>query len=53
MLDPDPREFDLIVPMGAVWAVYDADKIHWIRQELDLLRNVLDPRSSRDREVPA
>ena len=35
---PDPREFDVIVPMGAVWAVYDADKIHWIRQELDLLR---------------
>lgn len=35
---PDPREFDLIVPMGAVWAVYDADKIHWIAQELELLR---------------
>ena len=35
---PDPLDFDVIVPMGAVWAVYDADKISWIADELAMLR---------------
>ncbi len=36
---PDPTEFDLIVPMGAVWSVYDNETIgSWIGRELDFLR---------------
>jgi GMP synthase-like glutamine amidotransferase len=36
---PDPRDFDVVVPMGAPWAVYDEDTIgSWIGAELELLR---------------
>jgi GMP synthase-like glutamine amidotransferase len=36
---PDPREFDLIVPMGAPWPVYDTDLIgSWVKPEMELLR---------------
>jgi len=36
---PDPRDFDVIVPMGAPWAVYDTAAIGtWIGAELDFLR---------------
>ncbi len=36
---PSPTEFDLILPMGAVYSVYDTDRIGtWIGRELDLLR---------------
>jgi GMP synthase-like glutamine amidotransferase len=36
---PDPTQFDLIVPMGAIWAVYDVELVgSWVRPELDLLR---------------
>jgi GMP synthase-like glutamine amidotransferase len=35
---PDPRDYDLIVPMGAAWSVYDATRIPWITDQLALLR---------------
>ena len=36
---PDPRAFDVVVPMGAPWAVYDEDTIgSWIGAELEMLR---------------
>ncbi len=36
---PDPIGYDVIVPMGAPWSVYDHDRIGtWIAPELDLLR---------------
>ena len=36
---PDPRGYDVIVPMGAPWSVYDHDLIGtWAVPELDLLR---------------
>jgi len=36
---PDPREFDVIVPMGAPWSVYDVDTIgSWIGAEVEFLR---------------
>ncbi len=36
---PDPTDFDLIVPMGAIWSVYDNDTIGtWIGRELEFLR---------------
>lgn len=36
---PDPEDYDLIVPMGSPWSVYDTDRIGtWIGRELDLLR---------------
>ncbi len=36
---PDPRDYDVIVPMGAPWSVYDGAAIgSWIREELDFLR---------------
>lgn len=36
---PDPGEFDLVLPMGAVWSVYDEESIgSWIGRELDLIR---------------
>ena len=35
---PDPLDFDLIIPMGAPWSVYDDATIgNWIGPELDLL----------------
>ena len=36
---PDPGAFDVVVPMGAIWAVYDHARIgSWLDPELDLLR---------------
>ncbi len=35
---PDPRGFDLIVPMGSVWSVYDRERIGgWVEPELEFL----------------
>lgn len=40
---PDPRDFDVIVPMGAPWSVYDHDRIGtWVRDEVDFLRAALE-----------
>jgi GMP synthase-like glutamine amidotransferase len=36
---PDPRDFDVIVPMGAPWSVYDHATIGaWVLEELTFLR---------------
>lgn len=36
---PDPVEFDVVVPLGAIWSLYDRDAVGtWIDRELDLLR---------------
>ena len=36
---PDPLEFDLIVPLGAIWSLYDRATVGtWIDRELALLR---------------
>ena len=36
---PDPTRYDVIVPMGAPWSVYDHDLIGaWAVPELDFLR---------------
>ena len=36
---PDPREYDVIVPMGAPWSVYDHATIGaWVLEELAFLR---------------
>lgn len=36
---PDPSEFDVVVPMGAIWSVYDDATIgSWIQRELEFLR---------------
>ncbi len=34
---PDHRDFDLIVPMGSVWSVYDDFTIPWVADELELI----------------
>ncbi|RKS77241.1 GMP synthase-like glutamine amidotransferase [Actinomadura pelletieri DSM 43383] len=34
---PDPREWDLIVPMGAPWSVYDPKVASWVGPELAML----------------
>ncbi len=40
---PDPRDFDVLVPMGAPWAVYDDETIGaWIGAELEMLRTAHD-----------
>jgi GMP synthase-like glutamine amidotransferase len=36
---PDPLDYDLIVPLGAIWSLYDRSAVgSWIDRELDLLR---------------
>ncbi|MDA8370736.1 MAG: type 1 glutamine amidotransferase [Nocardiopsaceae bacterium] len=36
---PDPRDWDLVVVLGAVWAVYDRDLVgSWVDPEVDFLR---------------
>jgi GMP synthase-like glutamine amidotransferase len=36
---PDASEFDLLVPLGAIWSLYDRRAVGtWIDRELDLLR---------------
>lgn len=40
---PDPTKFDVIVPMGAPWSVYDDDTIGtWIDAEIAMLRKAHD-----------
>lgn len=40
---PDPREYDLILPMGSPWSVYDTATIgSWIGREVDMLRAAVD-----------
>jgi GMP synthase-like glutamine amidotransferase len=40
---PDPREFDLILPMGSPWSVYDTATIgSWIGREIAMLRAAVD-----------
>lgn len=35
---PDPTHYDLVLPLGAVWSVYDQETIgSWITRELDFL----------------
>lgn len=37
---PDPTDFELIVPMGAIWSINDDSQVGtWIERELDLLRS--------------
>lgn len=39
ILFPDPAGYDLVLAMGAIWSVYDEEKIgSWIGRELDLIR---------------
>jgi GMP synthase-like glutamine amidotransferase len=36
---PDPLDYDLVVPLGAIWSLYDRTAVgSWIDRELDLLR---------------
>jgi GMP synthase-like glutamine amidotransferase len=36
---PDPLDYDLVVPLGAIWSLYDQDAVGtWIDRELELLR---------------
>lgn len=36
---PDPLDYALVVPLGAIWSLYDHDAVgSWIERELDLLR---------------
>ncbi|CAN5643702.1 MAG: gamma-glutamyl-gamma-aminobutyrate hydrolase family protein [Acidimicrobiia bacterium] len=36
---PDLTDFDLVVPMGAIWSINDESQVGtWIKRELDLLR---------------
>ncbi len=40
---PEPTEFDLVVPMGSPWSVYDRAVVGtWIDDELGLLRRAVD-----------
>ena len=40
---PDPRDYDVIVPMGAPWSVYDVATIgSWIGDEIEFLRSAHD-----------
>ncbi len=40
---PDPRAYDVVVPMGAPWSVYDELTIgSWVRDELAFLRTAHD-----------
>ena len=40
---PDPAGYDLILPLGAVWSVYDEETIgSWIRREFELLQGADD-----------
>jgi GMP synthase-like glutamine amidotransferase len=40
---PDPTTYDVIVPMGAPWSVYDHERIgSWVLDEIDFLRRAHD-----------
>ena len=44
---PDPTDFDVIIPMGAPWSVYDHEAIGtWVPTELAMLRE------AHDQQVP-
>ncbi len=38
---PDPLDYDMIVPLGARWAVYD-ERVPWIADESTMVRRALD-----------
>lgn len=38
---PDPTRYDVIVPLGSRWAVYD-DTLPWIADEIDTVRRAVD-----------
>lgn len=38
---PDPLDYEVIVPLGARWAVYD-ERVPWIAAESEMLRRALD-----------
>lgn len=39
---PDPTAYDLVLPLGAIWSVYDDEHIgSWIHRELELLRTAV------------
>jgi GMP synthase-like glutamine amidotransferase len=38
---PDPLRYDVIVPLGARWAVYD-DRVRWVADEAAMVRRALD-----------
>lgn len=38
---PDPARFDVIVPLGSRWAVYDK-RLPWVDAEIDMVRRALD-----------
>jgi GMP synthase-like glutamine amidotransferase len=35
---PDPVAFDLVLPLGSPWSVYDDAVAHWVDPQLDMLR---------------
>jgi GMP synthase-like glutamine amidotransferase len=40
---PDPLAYDVVVPLGAIWSLYDRSQVGtWIDRELDLLRRADD-----------
>jgi GMP synthase-like glutamine amidotransferase len=39
---PDPRDFDLVVPLGSPWSVYDRRAASWIDPELTFLRSAFE-----------
>jgi GMP synthase-like glutamine amidotransferase len=39
---PDPLDYDVVVPMGAVWSVYDVASVSWIADQVSLLRRAHD-----------
>ncbi|MCV7346348.1 type 1 glutamine amidotransferase [Mycolicibacterium rhodesiae] len=38
---PDPTRYDVIVPLGSRWAVYD-DRLPWVAGEIDVVRRAAD-----------
>ncbi|WP_445165665.1 type 1 glutamine amidotransferase [Mycolicibacterium sp. Dal123E01] len=38
---PDPTGYDVIVPLGSRWAVYD-ERLPWVAGEIDLVRRAVD-----------
>jgi GMP synthase-like glutamine amidotransferase len=41
---PDPRDFDVVVALGAAWSAYDASLHSWLLPELQLLRDAHEER---------
>lgn len=38
---PDPTEYDVIVPLGSRWSVYD-ERLAWVDGEIEMVRTALD-----------